>query len=80
MGEVVCAIDKAGFVHGAHEHLEPDDGVDDDDEDDKESDLDKRKKSHHNCIEHNLSLTFVFHIRLASLGHWDPGQMKCVEF
>ena len=60
MGEVVRAIDKASFVHGAHEHLEPNDGVDDDDEDDKEGDLDERKERHHDCIEHNLNITFVF--------------------
>ena len=60
MGEVVRAIDKACFVHGAHEHLESNDGIDDDDEDDKEGNLDERKERHHNCIEHNLNITFVF--------------------
>ena len=57
VGEIVRAIDKARFVHGAHEHLEPNDGVNDDDEDDKEGDLDERKERHHDCIEHNLNIT-----------------------
>ena len=60
MGEVVCAIDKAGLVHGAHEHLEANDGVDDDDEDDEEGNLDQGKESHHDGVEHNL-LCLVFH-------------------
>ena len=54
MGKIVGAIDKAGLVHGTHEHLEADDGVDDDDEDDEEGDLDEGKERHHDCIEHNL--------------------------
>ena len=33
--ESVCAIDEASPVHLPHEHLEPDDGVDDDDEEDE---------------------------------------------
>lgn len=31
---------KAGFVKGAHEKLEANDGVNDDDEEDKEGDVD----------------------------------------
>ena len=54
VGKVVGAIDKAGLVHGPHEHLEADDGVDDDDEDDEEGDLDEGKERHHDCVEHNL--------------------------
>ena len=69
MGEVVRAIDKACFVHGAHEHLESNDGIDDDDEDDKEGDLDERKERHHDCIEHNLNITFIFDILLSSFDH-----------
>ena len=41
-------------MHGAHEHLESDDGVDDDHEDDKEGDLDQGEESHHDGVEHNL--------------------------
>ena len=64
MSEVVGAIDEAGLVHGAHEHLEANDGVDDDDEDDEEGDLDQRQESHHDGVEHNL-LCLVFHTT-----HW----------
>ena len=62
VGEVVGAIDKAGFVHGAHEHLKSDDGIDDDDEDDEQGDLDQGKESHHDGVEHNLRMTFVFQV------------------
>ena len=35
-----CDVVKAGFVKGAHEKLEANDGVNDDDEEDKEGDVD----------------------------------------
>ena len=54
MGEVVGAIDETSLVHGAHEHLQSNDGVDDDDKDDEEGDLDKGKERHHDCVQHNL--------------------------
>ena len=50
----VRPIDVAGSVHGAHEHLQPDDRVDDDHEDDEQGDLDEGQQRHHDRIEHNL--------------------------
>ena len=41
-----CDVVKAGFVKGAHEKLEADDGVDDDDEEDKEGDVDQGNDGH----------------------------------
>ena len=42
------------LVHRPHEHLEPDDGVDDDDEDDEEGDLHQGQQGHHYSVQHNL--------------------------
>ena len=54
VSEVVGAVDEAGLVHRAHEHLQPDDRVDDDHEDDEQGDLDEGQQRHHDRIEHNL--------------------------
>ena len=54
MGKIVGAIDKAGLVHGTHEHLEADDGVDDDDEDDEEGDVEEGDHGHEDGVEDDL--------------------------
>ena len=54
VSKVVGAVDEAGLVHCAHEHLQPDDRVDDDHEDDEQGDLDEGQQRHHDRIEHNL--------------------------
>ena len=41
-------------MKGAHEELEPDDGVDDDDEEDEEGDVHQGDDCHQDGIHHNL--------------------------
>ena len=53
-GETVSPVDVASSVHGPHEHLQSDDGVDDDDKEDQQRDLDERDESHYDSIEDNL--------------------------
>ena len=52
--EPVRAIDEAGPVHLPHEHLEPNDGVDDDDEEDEEGDVEQRDHGHQDGVQHHL--------------------------
>ena len=54
MFTLTCIDVKAGFMEGAHEQLEADDGVDDDDKDDQQRDVHQRYNSHQNSVHHNL--------------------------
>ena len=49
-----CDVVKAGFVKGAHEELEADDGVDDDDKEDEEGDVDQGDDGHQDGVHDNL--------------------------
>ena len=49
-----CDVVKAGFVKGAHEELETNDGVNDDDEEDKEGDVDQGDDGHEDGIHDDL--------------------------
>ena len=51
---LTCDDVEASFVKGAHEQLEPDDGVDDDDEEDEEGDVHQGDDRHQDGIHHNL--------------------------
>ena len=48
-------------MHGAHEHLQPDDGVDDNNEEDQEGDLDQRDECHDDSIENHLKARYSGH-------------------
>ena len=49
-----CDVVKAGFVKGAHEELEANDGVDDDDKEDKEGDVDQGDDGHQDGVHDDL--------------------------
>ena len=53
-GQTVSSVDITSSVHGTHEHLQSNDGVDDDDKEDQESDLDERDEGHHDGVEDHL--------------------------
>ena len=52
-------------MHLSHEHLEPNDGIDDDDKQDQERDLDQGNESHHDGVED--------HLQAGNTGHQSQG-------
>ena len=46
-------------MHDTHEHLQPNDRVDDDDEEDKEGDMEQGNHCHHYSIEYNLNIDYL---------------------
>jgi hypothetical protein len=49
-----CVDIKAGVVKGAHEELQPDDGVDDDDKENQQGDVHQGDDGHQDGVHNNL--------------------------
>ena len=66
---VTCVDIKAGVVEGAHEELQPNDGVDDDDEEDEQGDVHQGYDGHQDGVHHNLqTCTRQNRVRIRSFG------------